>query len=298
MKSLTVISGKGGTGKTTVVTSFAALAKKDGVKIVIADCDVDAPDLHILLQPEIKHREPFTGGRIAVMDQERCTGCGECYEHCRFEAVIRREDRYEIDPMECEGCGVCEYVCPVDAITMQVREGGYWFISETPYGPMVHARLGPGEGNSGRLVTVVRQAAEQIAVETQARYVIIDGSPGMGCPVIASVTNTDLVLVIAEPTLSGVHDMERVLELALHFGVRPLVCVNKYDLNLAVTREIESLCDEARVEMVGKIPFDESFIEAVVNMKPAVEYVDGNLALKIESLWKRVRAELDKDGHL
>jgi MinD superfamily P-loop ATPase len=294
MKTMTVISGKGGTGKTTVVTSFAALAKRDGVRIVLADCDVDAADLHILLQPEVKHKEPFTGGRVAVIDQGRCINCGRCYQYCRFDAVMKLDDRYEIDPMECEGCGVCEYVCSANAITMPVREGGYWFISETLYGPMVHARLGPGEGNSGRLVTVVRQAAEQIALEMDASYVIIDGAPGMGCPVIASVTNVDLVLVIVEPTLSGAHDMERVLRLAFHFGLKPLVCINKYDLNLAVTREIESLCAEAKVEVIGKIPFDESFVESLVDLKPAVEYVAENIALKIEALWRRVRMELDK----
>ncbi|RKY04854.1 (4Fe-4S)-binding protein [Candidatus Poribacteria bacterium] len=293
MKTLTVISGKGGTGKTTLVASFASLAKREGVKIVLADCDVDAPDLYILLKPQVKHKELFTEGRVARIDPEKCTGCGECYSHCRFEAILVSDGRYEVDPMECEGCGVCEYVCPSDAVEMRVREGGYWFISDTEYGPMVHARLGIGQGNTGRLVTTVRQAAEEIAAQTGASMVIVDGPPGIGCPVIASVSNTDLVLIVAEPTLSGIHDMERALTLAFHFGVKPLVCINKYDLNLKMTGEIEAFCREAGVEIAGKIPFDQSFVEALAYLKPAVEYVGGNLALKIESIWKRIRREME-----
>jgi MinD superfamily P-loop ATPase len=289
MKILTVVSGKGGTGKTTIVTSFASLAKREGTGLVLADCDVDAADLNILLQPVEKHRELFTDALVAEIDQEKCIACGKCLQNCRFDAVENDGDRYDIDYMACEGCGVCDYVCPADAIIMKTREGGYWFISDTPYGPIVHARLAPGEGNSGKLVTVVRQTAEQMALELGLPFVLIDGPPGMGCPVIASVTNTDLVIIVTEPTLSGLHDMERVVGLCMHFGVKPVVCINKYDLNLALTREIESMCAESRIEMVGKIPYDERFTKALVNMQPAVDHIDGNISLMIQTLWKRVK---------
>ena len=235
MKSITVISGKGGTGKTTLTAGFAAVAEN----IVLADCDVDAADLHILLQPEIKsfrlsseayrNQHNFGGGKLAYIDPEKCTECGKCVEACRFDAI---SDDFVVSSIDCEGCNVCAYVCPVDAITLKIRESGKWFISDTRFGLMVHAHLAPGQGNSGRLVSLVREQAEKIAVEQNLAYVLIDGPPGIGCPVIASVSVTDLVLIVTEPTLSAMHDMERILTLTEHFRVPAMVCINKYDINL------------------------------------------------------------------
>jgi len=217
MKQLVVISGKGGTGKTVITAAFAALAKNK----VMADCDVDAADLHILLMPEIIERHDFSGGRTAIIDKTKCNNCGTCISQCRFEAIS--EETFTVDPISCEGCGVCFRVCPKGAISMENNKSGEWFISSTPYGPFVHARLGIAEENSGKLVAVVRQNAKLIAGKEKRDLIIIDGPPGIGCPVISSISGTDAVLVVTEPTLSGVHDMKRVLELAGHFRTKSLL---------------------------------------------------------------------------
>jgi len=290
MKSLTIISGKGGTGKTTVAASFAAIADKRNVGMVMADCDVDAADLHLILEPEIVREEVFEGGKLAVIDYDVCIECGKCLEHCRFDAISTQEDngtKYIITPIDCEGCAVCEYVCPEDAITMQIRESGKWFISNTRFGPMVHARLAPGQGNSGMLVSIVRENAEDISVEQNLEYILIDGPPGMGCPVIASISGVDLVLVVTEPTLSAMHDMERIVGLATHFGVKATACINKYDINLRNTREIESYCNRNGVELIGKIPYDDYAIEALVQGIPVVEHPKASAGQKIELVWQR-----------
>ena len=290
MKSLTIISGKGGTGKTTVAASFAAIAHKRGVKAVMADCDVDAADLHLILEPDIEREEIFEGGKLAVIDYDLCIECGKCMEHCRFDAISKQEDngaKYVITPIDCEGCGVCEYVCPDDAITMKIRESGKWFISNTRFGAMVHARLAPGQGNSGMLVSIVRANAEDISVEQNLEYILIDGPPGMGCPVIASISGVDLVLVVTEPTLSAMHDMERIVGLATHFGVKATACINKYDINLKNTREIESYCNRNGVELLGKIPYDDYVIEALVQGIPVVEHPRAVASQKIETIWQR-----------
>lgn len=282
MKSITVISGKGGTGKTTLTASFAAIAKSK----VLADCDVDAADLHLLLQPEVKREEVFEGGKLAQVDPEKCVECGKCVEACRFGAI---SDDFVVSPIDCEGCNVCAYVCPVDAITLNVRESGKWSISETRFGPMVHAGLAPGQGNSGMLVSLVREHAESVAVEQHLDHVIIDGPPGMGCPVIASITGTDTVLIVTEPTLSAMHDMERIIGLTMHFQVPTAVCINKYDLNLRNTREIESFLHENNIELVGKIPFDPIVIKSLVAQETVVEYAPRTrLARTIENIWQKI----------
>ena len=290
MKSLTIISGKGGTGKTTVAASFAALANKRNVGAVMADCDVDAADLHLILQPEIEREELFEAGKLAVIDYAVCIECGKCLEHCRFDAVSKQEEngvKYVITPIDCEGCGVCEYVCPANAITLTIREAGKWFIANSRFGPLVHARLAPGQGNSGKLVSVVRENAADIAVEQNLKYILIDGPPGMGCPVIASISGVDLVLIVTEPTLSAMHDMERIVGLATHLGVQATACINKYDINLKNTREIESYCHQNNVELVGKIPYDDYVIEALVQGIPVVEHSRAFAAQKIEGIWQR-----------
>lgn len=283
MKSITVISGKGGTGKTTLTAAFASIADN----LVLADCDVDAADLHLLLQPEVKHEQVFEGGKLAHIDQEKCIECGKCAEACRFGAI---SDELVVSPVDCEGCNVCAYVCPVDAITLKVREKGKWFISDTRFAPMAHARLAPGQGNSGRLVSLVREHAESIAVEQNAEYVLIDGPPGMGCPVIASITGTDVVLIATEPTLSAMHDMERIIGLTKHFRVPAVVCINKYDLNLRNTGKIESFLRDNSIELVGKIPFDPTVIKSLTAQKTIVEYAPrAGIARTIENIWRKIR---------
>jgi MinD superfamily P-loop ATPase len=286
MKQLTVLSGKGGTGKTTITASIAVLAKNT----VVADCDVDAPDLHMLLHPKVIKTQEFKGSKLAVIDEEKCIKCDLCREKCRFDAIT--ED-IEVDPIACEGCGVCVFVCPVNAITLTERISGHAYISKTEYGLMAHAMLSPGEANSGKLVTLVRQNAKILAEREKSNVIIIDGPPGIGCPVIASVTGIDAGLVVTEPTLSGIHDLERALQLLGHFNVTPFVCVNMYDINEENTEKILSFCRENDIDIVGKIPFNPMVTEAMVNGKPTVEYAsESDVAKEIENMWKKVLSAL------
>jgi len=288
MKQLTILSGKGGTGKTTITASFAVLAKK----AVLADCDVDAPDLHMLLHPKIIEKQEFKGSKLAVIDKTKCTECGLCQEKCRFEAI---KENFEVDHISCEGCGVCVVVCPVDAITLTERISGYAYVSKTKFGSMAHAMLNPGEANSGKLVTIVRQKAKILAEKEHSELIIIDGPPGIGCPVIASVTGIDVGLVITEPTMSGIHDLERALELLRHFDVPPLVCVNMYDINEDNADKIASFCKENGIEVVGRIPFDSIVTEAMVNGKPIVEYApESDVARRISETWKKITVALER----
>ena len=280
MKEIVILSGKGGTGKTSIVGSFAAVARNK----IMADCDVDAADLHLLLAPTVKQENEFRSGQVAVIDKKVCSMCNMCHDICRFDAV----ENFEVDPVSCEGCGFCAQVCPVDAITMQEPKAGDWFISDTKYGPLVNARLGIAEENSGKLVALVRRQAREIAEKEGLDYIISDGPPGIGCPVISSLSGADLALLVTEPTLSGIHDLERVLDVCGHFGVTALVCINKFDLNEENTRHIEDYCREKGVEVVARIPFDNVFIEALVQGKPVVEYSDGPIAREITGLWERV----------
>jgi MinD superfamily P-loop ATPase len=285
MKELVIISGKGGTGKTTFTASFAALAKE----AVLADCDVDAADLHLVLHPDIKHQEDFISGKTAVIHQERCTQCGLCQEVCRFEAI---DTTPRVSPFACEGCGVCARVCPVEAIEMQDNNCGAWYISETHYGPMVHAALGPAEENSGKLVAVVRQQAKQLAQEQQKSLILIDGPPGIGCAVISSITGASMVLIVTEPTLSGVHDLQRVSDLAAHFQIPVCVCVNKYDINPQMTEEIKDYCTKRQLTFVGQVPYDQTVVDALVHQQPVVTYSDGTLAEQMTNIWRQVEQQL------
>jgi MinD superfamily P-loop ATPase len=289
MKELVIISGKGGTGKTTLTASFAALAKNK----VLADTDVDAPDLHLILSPEIKHEELFKGGHYAVIRQEDCTACGTCRELCRFEAI---SEDFKVNPIDCEGCGVCVHFCPVKAIDFPQRVCGKWFISETRFGPMVHAQLDIAQENSGLLATLVRQQAKILAQDKNLELILVDGPPGIGCPVIASITGATCVLIVTEPTPSGLHDLERVWQLARgHFGIPCLACVNKYDLNPEMTEKIEQFCQQNEIKLVGKIPFDPKVTEAVVNGKAIVED-DTKTASIVASMWEEVYNYLNKIG--
>jgi len=277
MQEVVVLSGKGGTGKTSIVGSLAALASSK----VLADCDVDAADLHLLLSPSVKQENEFWSGQLAQIDEEKCTECGLCQELCRFEAI---ED-YKVDPIACEGCGFCSHICPAEAITMRENMSGHWFISDTKYGPLVHARLGIAQENSGKLVAQVRQQARRIAEERGFDYIISDGPPGIGCPVISSLSGASLALMVTEPTLSGIHDLERVLGVCRHFGVPAMVCINKYDLNEENTRRIEDYCQGQGIRLAAKIPFDNAVTEAIVHGVPVVEYADGRVSREIKRLW-------------
>ena len=286
MKQITVLSGKGGTGKTTITAAFAVLAKR----AVVADCDVDAPDLHMLLHPEILETEEFRGSKIAVIDEAKCIRCGVCREKCLFDAITQG---LTVDPFSCEGCGVCTIVCPVNAVTLTERISGYIYISKIKYGFMVHALLNPGESNSGKLVTAVRQNARQLAEKEGNNPIIVDGPPGIGCPVIASVVGADAGLVVTEPTMSGIHDLERALRLLKHFNVRPFVCVNMYDINEDNVDKISRFCEKNGVEVVGKIPFNPVVTEAMVDGKAIVEYSpECDVAKEVEAIWNRLCIEL------
>jgi MinD superfamily P-loop ATPase len=287
MKQILIISGKGGTGKTILTASIAALAKNK----VIADCDVDAADLYLLLDPVIKQSSVFKGMDRVVIDQDQCTGCGECIKVCRYEAIVEKggaDPVIEIDPIACEGCQVCMHICPAEAISASDNTSGEWFISETKYGYLVHARLGIAEENSGKLVSVVRQQTTKIAQQQKADYAIIDGPPGIGCPVIASLSGVDLALVVTEPTLSGIHDMERVVGLARHFKVNVACVVNKYDINPANTENIFAWCQAHEVPVYGKIPYHNSVIESIAHNIPVVEYTDNEVTRAIKEIWSKL----------
>lgn len=284
MKEIVVLSGKGGTGKTSVVGALAALAERK----VLADCDVDAADLHLLLSPLERARNEFWSGQVACIDPDRCNECGLCQELCRFGAI--RD--FRVDGVSCEGCGLCRHVCPTEAITMKENMAGYWFISDTRYGPLVHARLGIAQENSGKLVAVVRQQAKKVAEEQALDYIISDGPPGIGCPVISSLSGAALALLVTEPTLSGMHDLERVLGVCRHFGVPAAVCINKYDLNEENSRQIESQCLSQGVMVVGKVPFDNVVTESIVHGVPIVEYTNGSISREMERIWNTLRIML------
>jgi MinD superfamily P-loop ATPase len=284
MKELVVLSGKGGTGKTSIVGSLAALAKSK----VLVDCDVDAADLHLLLQPTMREKYDFWSGQTAFIDKDKCMQCGLCQELCRFKAI---ED-FKVNTISCEGCGFCAHVCPAKAITMQENMAGQCFISDTRYGTLVHARLGIAQENSGKLVALVRQKARGLADKQEASYIISDGPPGIGCPVISSLSGASLALLVTEPTLSGIHDLERVLEVCRHFNVPALVCINKYDINEDNTHHIEEFCQSQGVETVARIPFDNVVTEAMVQGLPVVEYSDGRTSRQINLLWQNIVGRL------
>jgi MinD superfamily P-loop ATPase len=282
MKELVVISGKGGTGKTSITGALAALAPN----IVLCDTDVDAADLHLLMNPDILKTSDFSGGGIAVINPEKCTQCGTCIDVCRFDAV---SENFVVDDIACEGCGVCVDLCPEKAIDFPVRNCGQWFVSDTRFGPMVHARLGIAEENSGKLVTLVRKEARRLALEQGRDWIITDGPPGIGCPVIASIGGADAVLVVAEPTVSGIHDMNRAAELAAYFKVPVMVCVNKYDLNPEQASAIEQTAKNGKTAFVGRIAFDPVFTDAMIQGKTVMEYNGASFAGEaVRRLWEEI----------
>jgi MinD superfamily P-loop ATPase len=296
MKEIVVISGKGGTGKTSIVAAFAALAKS----AVLVDCDVDAADLHLILNPDVKQTNDFSGGKRAAIITDKCIGCDRCMDLCNFEAVHFDgpanhivSKTYIIDNISCEGCGVCVQFCPVDAIEFKDAINGQWFISDTRFGPMVHARLKPAEENSGKLVSLMRKEAKRLAAEQDKDLIIVDGSPGIGCPVIASISGSDLVLAVTEPTISAQHDLDRVIELTRHFKIPTAICINKFDINREIAKAIEEKANQKSLKVIGKISYDIAVTKAQIAAKSIVEYSSDGLKDQVVFLWKSVLGMLN-----
>ena len=285
-KEIMVISGKGGTGKTTITAALSVLSKNEfNNNKIFADCDVDAADLHLLLKPEIIQKTEFSGGNAFVIDNKKCIGCGKCEEYCRFDAVKKDNEKFKINEFSCEGCGVCLLACPVNAISEKPNINGHWFISNTKQGQMVHARLGIAEENSGKLVSTVRTNASKLANRTGKGWILGDGPPGVGCPVIASVAGVNLALIITEPTVSGIHDMKRTLDLVKHFKIQTVVIINKADLNIEMTKKIESIAELSHAQVIAKIPFDRNINDALIAGKTIIEHGEGPAYQEIKRLW-------------
>jgi MinD superfamily P-loop ATPase len=289
-RELVVISGKGGTGKTSIAASLAALARP----VVLADCDVDAADLHLLSQPQVLERHDFSGGKKASIKAEFCLGCGQCATACRFDAIHPADGGgiYEVDPIACEGCGACTAICTADAIRFEPAINGEWMTSQTRFGPMVHARLNPGEENCGKLVSVVRREAQREAEVAGISLIMVDGSPGIGCPVIASLTGADLALVIAEPTLSGLHDALRVIELAGQLRVPVVVCVNRWDLNPAMASRVETEAASLGASLLGRVREDLAVVQAQMRAVTLIEHTDSGAAIDVRRLWDELQTYL------
>ena len=285
MKQILIISGKGGTGKTFLTASLAALAENK----VMADCDVDAADLHLLLRQVIEEKHVFKSGQKPALDPTKCSQCARCVEACRFQAISQERDSISLDYISCEGCGVCSFVCPQRAIVMQENECGEYFLSRTKYGFMVHAKLGAAEENSGKLVAKVKQFAAEIGEKNKADYIIVDGPPGIGCPVIASLSGVDYAIVVVEPTLSGIHDMKRVLAVAEHFRINSAVVVNKYDLNRENTEAIKDWCKGKNIEVISCIPFSPRVVTSVIQGSPYVEVFSDDISKEITGVWQKVK---------
>jgi len=284
MPEILIISGKGGTGKTSLTGAFAHLAGGQ----VICDLDVDAPDLHLLLQPEAQQVNEFHSGNQAVIDPELCTGCGLCQEKCRFEAIEEREGVFRVEPLKCEGCKLCVTLCPAEAIEFPQKHCGSWRISRTRLGPMVHAQLFPGEENSGRLVALLRQQARELGQAQGLELILSDGPPGIGCPVISSLSGADLAVVVTEPTPSGRHDLERVVDLCRHFKVKTGVIVNKHDLNPEQSASIQDYCAGQGLELLALLPYDPVVTEAMVQGKVITEYSRDGMAKELARAWERI----------
>jgi len=288
MKELVIISGKGGTGKTSVLGALASLVQN----AVFADCDVDAANLYLLLKPDIGQRHDFYGGRLAYINPELCTSCGVCRDVCRFDAVT---PDYKVDEIACEGCGVCVWNCPENAISFNEHKNGEWFISQTRFGDLIHAKLGIAEENSGKLVTLVRKKAKERAAQNANEFILVDGPPGTGCPVIAAIGGADLVVIVVEPSLSAIHDMQRVVKLTRHFKIPSVVVVNKYDLNENLTRDITSFCEDQTLPIAGVIPYDLNIVQAQMAGQTIIEYGKTPLKNRFVKIWHELEGMLKPD---
>jgi len=287
MKEITILSGKGGTGKTSITAAIASVAEN----AVFCDNDVDAADLHLIFDPEIKETHTFFSGYKATIHDDACTRCGICYDHCRFDAIHYKEfGGLYVNHFQCEGCRLCERVCPVNAITSERNSNNFWYVSDTRFGKLVHAKMGPGEENSGKLVSEIRGQAKSIAKQAGNDYVINDGPPGIGCAAISSVTGTNAVLLVIEPTNSGFHDIKRVIDLIESFSIPSFAVVNKFDINPEVTAGIEIFLKDKNIPLLAKLPFDKKMVEAMVEGKTIVEYAPSSeISKKIKEVWEKIK---------
>lgn len=300
MKELVVLSGKGGTGKTTVAAALAHLGSQE-LELVLADADVDAANLELVLEPTKREEHEFWAGKRAVIDPQLCTACGICAEVCRFGALIAPDDSgcgsaYQVEALSCEGCAACFYQCPEEAIRMEEQLAGCWFRSDSRFGPLFHAHLFAGQENSGKLVSVVKRQGRRLAEATGAAMLLVDGPPGIGCPVISAVSGADMALLVAEPTVSGAHDLDRVLSTVEHFGVPALAVVNKADLNVRRTEEVARFCADHDVAFMGRIPYDTCVTEAMVQGRPVTAYRDGAVSRELRGVWRRIKSHLALDA--
>jgi MinD superfamily P-loop ATPase len=286
MHEILIISGKGGTGKTSLTAAFAHLAERP----IICDLDVDAPDLHILLNPKHRQVHEFWSGSEARILPEKCTACGECAQRCQFGAIAETAHGYRVDPLRCEGCSVCVHFCPEEAIAFENKRCGEWYLSDTDPGPMVHAQLRPAEENSGRLVTLLRQEAKQLAQAKGVDLILSDGPPGIGCPVISSLAQVSLAVIVTEPTPSGRHDLERVAELCRHFKVPAGIVVNKWDLCTELTETIETMARQKDLMCFGRVAFTPAFTDAMVRRQPITTFDSQGLGKQVAAIWENIRA--------
>jgi MinD superfamily P-loop ATPase len=291
VKQLVILSGKGGTGKTSVAAALAHLASQHK-SLVMADGDVDAANLELVLDPVHQATRAFMSGQEAVIDVEQCTACGTCAEVCRFDAILPDGDGYRVDGVACEGCAACFYSCPAGAVRMEEQQAGNWFRSETRFGPLFHAHLFAGQENSGKLVTRVKRQAQLWAPQVDAELMLVDGPPGIGCPVISALSGADLALLVVEPTVSGAHDLERVLGIADHFRVEAVAVLNKADLNPAQSDRIAAFCERRGVEVLGRIPYDTVITQAMVEGLPVTAYTDGPVTQALRAIWARLAERL------
>jgi MinD superfamily P-loop ATPase len=294
MKEIVVISGKGGTGKTSITASFCVLGAAD---LVAADCDVDAADMHLLLKPDKANQEDFYSGEVARIDPDACIACGTCAQVCRFDAISVRNGKYAVDPLSCEGCGYCARKCPTKAIANHPEKSGVWYTSRTRLGfTMIHAKLGIGSENSGKLVAHVKKQAKATAEAQGKHYVLVDGSPGIGCPVVSSLSGASFVVLVTEPTVSGIHDLRRVYELVKKFNIRAGCVVNKADINPEMTEQILSYLESERIVLLARLPYDENFTNAMVAERTIVEYDSGALKKTLADAWLRARGIVDQNN--
>lgn len=287
MMEITILSGKGGTGKTSITAALASLAEK----AVLCDNDVDAADLHLILHPDTKEEHNFSSGWKAEIDTTKCNLCGTCMTHCRFDAIhVNESAKLEINPFNCEGCRLCERICPEGAIHSVQNMNNFWYVSDTRFGTMVHAKMGPGEENSGRLVTQVRKRAKEIALSTQAKFIINDGPPGIGCAAIASLTGTDRALIVIEPSKSSLHDADRLIKLIESFNIQAFALINKYDLNPKLSQKIENYLRTRNIPLLAKLPFDKAMVQAMINEQTIIEHQpESELSKEIKRLWYRIQ---------